>query len=517
MALRHKFISVALVTLLAGLTGYHISHRSDIPEFRRLTEANSPAKFSDFYISFVFNVDADHDLWVGDILKIYDDAGKLLATLRQPATVQGATYVSPSTLTFDLTSSAFTDKPIKREDLVDLGKPLGSATTVTWHDGVLKASGASASACLTAPNGAWQSCANVYRDTLPGMESIRQWIARQTDAYQLLPIAQRHAVAVDYRNNAVSTCSVAADSAVSCTPPTPFQCSYVSTYHVSDNAAYIYCGDGNVQRYDLQTAALETLVSAKQLGISNQFSSSYLASDATLLGHFPSGALMKLPVGQRFFSSASAPLVRSGFSGSGRGVHSMASIGGKMLVGAWPWGELWDLVPGPLAESYSSATEPVTLFDDTLRTDEAGQLKRRSFPYENALPKSLPPTTLGQRISSMTPCWHGLCLSTANTSNTNLEAGVAPANTLAQYGRVYYLPAPSVSCTADITGTHHYELSVTPVEATLKVDGVAECTFPFAQPGDHFSLLNHAARIDIGSAEGSKNGHSGQLHVFIRS
>lgn len=137
-------------------------------------------------------------------------------------------------------------------------------------------------------------------------------------------------------------------------------------------------------------------------GKSFQIYSSINFHDRILLGQYPTGNLFEL-VGDQLLQLVDWPPCMKGVSRNAREAQTMVLYGGDLLVGVWPWGEVW---------RHSSREGQWSLlgrmFSHPDLTDQV------THPYETQT-KQLDPVLnrWGQRVTSMVPMGDSLYISTS--------------------------------------------------------------------------------------------------------
>lgn len=167
--------------------------------------------------------------------------------------------------------------------------------------------------------------------------------------------------------------------------------------------------------------------------VSYQLYSSLQFGDRLLMGQYPTGRLFSYD-GQSIQDLPGWPPHLAGVSTSAREAQTTAWYAGRLFVGVWPWGELWDYQPGDerwsLLQrlfSHPELSETVTHpYDTENRGHEVGNL-------------------WGQRITSLVPLGNDLFVSTSAKHPCAWEPEKFPFLTpdlWKSYGAVYRVTIP---------------------------------------------------------------------------
>jgi hypothetical protein len=215
------------------------------------------------------------------------------------------------------------------------------------------------------------------------------------------------------------------------------------TLFPADDRAGIYVTDRLGNTLHLSRAGLATVRATT--GESYQVYAAIRYRDRVLLGQYPSGNLLAMP-GHTPIAPAVGHLPCS--SQNQRELQSVAIHRGSLIAGVWPWGELWEGVPGRdwrlVRRMFSHPLQP------------CGEA-----PHEDVVTGSaLDYNALGQRIFSITSWRHGVALATAAKNHASRAAFDLLAPDLsAEYGRVYALESDfELSC--EVPGKGRMTLSM---------------------------------------------------------
>lgn len=127
-------------------------------------------------------------------------------------------------------------------------------------------------------------------------------------------------------------------------------------------------------------------------GSSFQLYSSLNHRDSVLLGHYPSGRLYEYD-GSELRLLEDAPPIPSNVSSLNREAQTLAVYGGEVLVGVWPWGEVWrqnadtgqwSLI-GRMFTHPDPSTEIEHPYEDLAGTNDWGQRINSMVPLDGSL------------------------------------------------------------------------------------------------------------------------------------
>lgn len=201
------------------------------------------------------------------------------------------------------------------------------------------------------------------------------------------------------------------------------------------------------------------------LKTSFQLYSSLAFDDHLYMGQYPTGRLFAYN-GQKLSEIPNWPPIPEGFSTQAREAQTTSIYGGELIVGVWPWGELWRMNPG----------------------DQKWSLARRMFdhphpnphlvhPYDNENRGNPIPNLWGQRITSLIPLRNDLFVSTSAKAPVPWEEDrysfLAP-DLWKSYGQVYRISSSgNLSVPTSWTeGPTTLEFTITSSEMTIDQDGV---------------------------------------------
>lgn len=195
--------------------------------------------------------------------------------------------------------------------------------------------------------------------------------------------------------------------------------------------------------------------------------------DRLLLGQYPTGELFSFE-GDRLERLEGWPPRVEGVSPSARECQTSMVWAGDLIVGVWPWGELWRHDEGA-GRWYSMGR----LFSHPEVHEEP------IHPYETeAQEQGIVLNQWGQRVTSMVPFGDSLLISTATKSpfEPDPEPEFMTAEELAEYGRVWRLRLPGC-LSAPIHWTSEptrFEFVITAGEMQIRQNDLPLATAPLA-------------------------------------
>jgi hypothetical protein len=205
--------------------------------------------------------------------------------------------------------------------------------------------------------------------------------------------------------------------------------------------------------------------------VSYQLYSTTAFHDRLLMGQYPTGRLFEYD-GQTITDRAGWPPVPAGVSSSAREAQTTAIYGGDLLVGVWPWGELWRYSPD--AKKWSLMQRMFSHPELTSETIHPYDRENKGHPVSNQW---------GQRVTSLVTNGPDLFVSTCAKSacewNPDQNPFLAP-DKWKSYGTVYRLTMPGhlAASIAWTTGPTLLELTLRGATMTITQDGrkLAETT-----------------------------------------
>lgn len=226
--------------------------------------------------------------------------------------------------------------------------------------------------------------------------------------------------------------------------------------------------------------------------VSYQLYSTMVLHDRLVMGQYPTGRLFEYD-GKAIVDRTDWPLQLEGVSRSAREAQTTVIYGGEMLVGVWPWGELWRYSPDTKKWTFLQR-----MFDHPPASDKV------VHPYDIENQKGDVPNQWGQRVTSLVTSGPELFLSTSSKSPRTWDPDKFPflaPDKWKSYGSVYrmtttgHLGAPT-KWTKGPT-TFHFELRGN--RMTISQDGrrLAETTLA-APLADKFRLRPGLVDVEWG-------------------
>lgn len=169
------------------------------------------------------------------------------------------------------------------------------------------------------------------------------------------------------------------------------------------------------------------------LGVSYQLYSTLGFNDRLLMGQYPTGRVFEYD-GKEIRDQKGWPPVPTGVSASAREAQTTLLYGGDLMVGVWPWGELWRY--NPSGDKWILMRR---MFDHPATSD------RIVHPYDLENKGNEPGNRWGQRVTSLVATGPDLFVSTSAKAPYTWEPGKFPFLTpdkWKSYGKVYRLTTP---------------------------------------------------------------------------
>ncbi len=169
------------------------------------------------------------------------------------------------------------------------------------------------------------------------------------------------------------------------------------------------------------------------LGRSYQLYSTLAFHDRLLMGQYPTGRVFEFD-GRTISDQPGWPPVPAGVSGSAREAQTTLVYGGDLMVGVWPWGELW-------RHSVNTRKWQLTrrMFDHPELSDEI------THPYDVENRGNPVGNLWGQRVTSLVASGPDLFVSTSAKSPFEWDPQSFPflaPDKWKSYGKVYRLTIP---------------------------------------------------------------------------
>lgn len=138
-----------------------------------------------------------------------------------------------------------------------------------------------------------------------------------------------------------------------------------------------------------------------QLGVSYQLYSSLAFQDRLVMGQYPTGRVFEYD-GKTIKDQEGWPPVLKGVSGSAREAQTTVIYGGDLMVGVWPWGEVWRYNPDSRRWIFMQR-----MFDHPALSDQI------THPYDIENHDNSPRNLWGQRVTSLISSGPDLFISTS--------------------------------------------------------------------------------------------------------
>jgi hypothetical protein len=126
------------------------------------------------------------------------------------------------------------------------------------------------------------------------------------------------------------------------------------------------------------------------LGVSYQLYSSLAFQDRLVMGQYPTGRVFEYD-GKTITDQKGWPPVPAGVTGSAREAQTSVIYGGDLMVGVWPWGEVWRYNPDSRRWIFMQR-----MFDHPAISDQI------THPYDVENKDNSPRNMWGQRVTSLT-------------------------------------------------------------------------------------------------------------------
>lgn len=447
-------------------------------------------------IQFFLKLEESKNYWIGDLIRLYDINNNLLLHMSQYSAVQNGQFVAPNLVSLDIIDENWKKNRIEYKDFIVLGRPNSHSTYLKWVNGQLIAKVFEREYYKDNIDKEWKPVTISEYDEAPHYQTIRLGKKR------ILKLRE---------NSFIQDCELLSDETFNCSEPhrdTNRTESLAYSYYIIGDSVHLFMENGDVYTYDLQSKMFNQIVHAHRRNISNQFYSSLFVDSKIWLGHYPSGGVFNTD--GHTIQMPFAPPIREGYRPYQRETQSLGYIGGKLIAGIWPWGEVWEIA------RRSEKMTPLNVIPLFSAEDDVSL----DHPFEGLLTdKPYDYNELGRRISSSVPCWQGICLSTSTksvmTDHEIKNHETVSQEILSEYGRVFYIPGPKVNFNFEFNREHIVNLRLSEKTGEIKIDGHQVCFFSFEQY-DLSRVINLCDRIELLSPIGEKNGHSAQIQNFIR-
>ena len=176
-----------------------------------------------------------------------------------------------------------------------------------------------------------------------------------------------------------------------------------------------------------------TMLLEPRLGVSYQLYSTMAFHDRLLMGQYPTGRIFEYD-GTKITDLKDWPPKLQGVSGSSREAQTTIIYGGDVLVGVWPWGELWRYNSDSTRWAFMQR-----MFDHPAPTDTV------THPYDIENLGNAIGNLWGQRVTSLVTNGSDLFVSTSAKHPCEWDAQLYPflaPDKWQSYGRVYRITMP---------------------------------------------------------------------------
>jgi len=200
------------------------------------------------------------------------------------------------------------------------------------------------------------------------------------------------------------------------------------------------------------------------LGVSYQLYASLAFHDRLLMGQYPTGRVFQFD-GKAITDQKGWPPVLTGVSDRAREAQTSVIYGGNLLVGVWPWGEVWSYHPDARKWSFMQR-----MFDHPAISD------RIIHPYDVENRDNAPQNMWGQRVTSMVVNGPHLFISTSAKAPYEWKPQKYPflaPDKWKSYGKVYRatLPGHLSAPTTWTTGPTTFRFIVRGRQIEIQQDG----------------------------------------------
>ena len=209
--------------------------------------------------------------------------------------------------------------------------------------------------------------------------------------------------------------------------------------------------------------------------VSYQLYSTMAFHDRLLMGQYPTGRVFEYD-GKAIVDRAGWPPVLPGVSSSAREAQTTVIYGGEMLVGVWPWSEVW---------RYNSDSKAWTFIQRMISHPELSD--KIVHPYEQENVKNDTPNLWGQRVTSLLTSGDGLYVSTSAKYPCEWNPEKFPflaSDKWKSYGSVYRLTSPGHlgANTVWTNGPTTFELTLDGSKMSITQDGKPIATTTITGP-----------------------------------
>jgi hypothetical protein len=200
------------------------------------------------------------------------------------------------------------------------------------------------------------------------------------------------------------------------------------------------------------------------IGVSYQLYSTLAYHDRLLMGQYPTGRVFEYD-GETITDLKGWPPVLTGASNRAREAQTTAIYGGDLMVGVWPWGELWRYNPDSRQWFFAKR-----MFDHPAVSDGV------VHPYDVENRNHAVGNLWGQRVTSLVPSGSDLFIATSAKSPFEWDAKAFPflaPDKWKSYGQVYRatMPGHLAAPTKWTNGPTTLDFIICGCEITIHQDG----------------------------------------------
>ncbi len=213
-----------------------------------------------------------------------------------------------------------------------------------------------------------------------------------------------------------------------------------------------------------------------KLGVSYQLYSMMAYYDRLLMGQYPTGRVFEYD-GEKIVDLAGWPPKLDGVSGSSREAQTTVIYGGDVLVGVWPWGEVWRYNPD--SEKWSFMRR---MFDHPDLSDKI------THPYDLENRGNDVGNLWGQRVTSLVTSGPDIFISTSAKYPCEWNADQFPflaPDKWKSYGTVYRMTMPG-----HLSATTNWTDGPTTIEFTIR-----DADIEISQDGKHLAATTLAGSL----------------------
>ena len=222
--------------------------------------------------------------------------------------------------------------------------------------------------------------------------------------------------------------------------------------------------------YVFEDATWRILLEPK-LGVSYQLYSTLSFHDRLLMGQYPTGRVFEYD-GKKITDQKGWPPVLEGVSSSAREAQTTAIYGGDLMVGVWPWAEVW---------RYNADSRRWTFMQRMFTHPELSSEITHPYDVENR--NNEPWNMWGQRVTSLVPSGADLFITTSAKSPYEWKPdkySFLTPDKWKSYGKVYRatMPGHLSASTKWTEGPTSLEFLIGDGKMSIRQDNVVLATSP---------------------------------------